>query len=731
MKKFLFRRIGVADDQSAARPSLHDCIEVVLLQGDTLLTDVLEGLTASSARPKGPGTFGNQTPISKPLTDLLNSQASAMKKTFMAQLRLGVYNSGAQETAEQPLVRFEDLQLLDVEQIDASIELALAQQEVARCVDDVLPSLNALISSLLGWITVQAHLNPLRPDVFVRALHACLVQYAPDEQARASLVTPASGLLGVSLRQLYREICDWLVSQGVEPATPVGAPVGGVGTARGKGAQSSVSRTMVTLDKLRRLLSGEFDIGLATQNFLHTVPASFEALEDLKLVEPMMRRLAQRASLPVEPEKKAETPEPQIVREQTQRRQLGQQLGEEVVRMMLDNLMKDERLLLKVRELIKALEPVLLALSQSDPRFFSERQHPARQFLDRLTHRSLAYTTENDASFSRFLKSLSDAVGVLSKEDGSAAAFARVLRELEEGWAGDEAVQRQQHEEAARALLHAEQRNLLAQALAEDFQERMKNKDIPEWVANFLRGPWAQVVAQSKLGCADGSADPSGYLSLVDELLWSVQPGLTRRNRTRLVQLVPNLLVTLRHGLQFIQYPEERIPALFDALISFHEQAFDGPRMPPETGTLEATFQVSGGIEEAPGRLDKPDATGFWVAEDEAQDSGYLVEDAETPMETVQSPWSVGDLDTGVWVELQVEGVWLRAQLTWASPHRTLFMFVSGGGLAHSMSRRTMERLRMQGSIRVVSDGHVIDNALDGVAQTALQNDMGQLDQRS
>jgi hypothetical protein len=90
----------------------------------------------------------------------------------------------------------------------------------------------------------------------------------------------------------------------------------------------------------------------------------------------------------------------------------------------------------------------------------------------------------------------------------------------------------------------------------------------------------------------------------------------------------------------------------------------------------------------------------------------------------------VGDLTTGVWVELVVEGVWLRAQLTWASPHRTLFMFVSRTGLAHSMSRRTMERLRMQGSIRFVSDGHVVDNALDAVAQTALENDLGQVKQK-
>jgi hypothetical protein len=79
-----------------------------------------------------------------------------------------------------------------------------------------------------------------------------------------------------------------------------------------------------------------------------------------------------------------------------------------------------------------------------------------------------------------------------------------------------------------------------------------------------------------------------------------------------------------------------------------------------------------------------------------------------------------------MWVELVVEGVWLRAQLTWASPHRTLFMFISRGGVAHSMSRRTMERLRMQSRIRVVSDGHVVDNALDAVVQAALQNELGQ-----
>jgi hypothetical protein len=51
-------------------------------------------------------------------------------------------------------------------------------------------------------------------------------------------------------------------------------------------------------------------------------------------------------------------------------------------------------------------------------------------------------------------------------------------------------------------------------------------------------------------------------------------------------------------------------------------------------------------------------------------------------------------------------------------------MFISGAGMAHSMSRRTLDKLGAKGLIRLVSDGRVMDNALDAVAQAALRNDL-------
>lgn len=295
------------------------------------------------------------------------------------------------------------------------------------------------------------------------------------------------------MRQLYKEISEWLRSQGIEPAGPV-LPTGGAG-ATGKPVENSVTRTLLTLDKLRRLLSGELDAGPLNGNikdFTHTVPASFVALEDLKLMEPMMKRLAERASQSAAA--KATSPAAKAVdasaqQEKSKSKKLGRELGEEVVRLMLENLTQDHRMLAGVRKSLKQMEPVLMTLSQSDARFFSERQHPARQFMDKMTSRSLAFTSADQPGYAHFQKTLENSVNVLTGGSGDSQSFARVLRKLEEAWGREEFEQRQRAEEAARGLLHAEQRNLLAQRHSEDFAERLKDKRFQRLLPSFCADP--------------------------------------------------------------------------------------------------------------------------------------------------------------------------------------------------------------------------------------------------
>ncbi len=735
MGKFMLRRFGVANEPGSFKPSLQDCLEAVLEQSDTMIDDVLTGLQLALTPTRNKTLHALQNPACRAAIESLCARRDAVKTSFTAALRTALYSGEKQNHQARPMLRFDDFQFLEETQIDANIEFALTQQEVEIAVDNVLPTLNALISSMLGWITVQPNNNPLRPESFVHALRTTLLEHVPNGDARIALMTPAAGILGVGMRQLYKEVSEWLRSQGVEPVGPVVSPIGGYG-AQHQASANSVASTMLTLDKLRRLLSGELGSPPATrgsQDFTYTVPASFVALQDLKLMEPMMSRLATRARQSASPPVTAQTSlvgDTGVKRESTEQKKLGSELGQEVVRLMLENLMQERRLLPSIRQSLKNLEPALIRMSQSDARFFSQRQHPARLFLDKITNRSLAFTEESDPGLEHFKRNLDHAVDVLTSGEGDAVVFAQVLQQLEEIWTREEHEQRLRAEETARGLLHAEQRNQLAHSLAADFAQRMESKNVPEIVGNFLRGPWAQVVAESQLRCADGTVDADGYLSMVDDLIWSVQPRLTRRNRARLVDIVPEILVKIRQGLNLISYPEERIPVFFDTLIGFHEQAFEGTRPATVASTDMQTSQPADAPVHASDSVDA-----LWAAENETDNLDYQHipespfatsgQTTDTPSVDTGPDWTIQNLTTGSWVDLSINNSWVRAQLTWASPHKTLFMFISGAGLAHSMSRRTIDRLRSDGLIRLVSDGRVLDQALDAVAQAALRNDIG------
>ena len=729
-------------------------------------------------------TKPNFPPPAQAVVNQLVAQREAVKLSFSHHLRECVYQGLGADAQAPQMMRFEDLKLFEEEDLDESIEVARALQEMSAQVDEIVPHLDSLMSSLLGWITVQSSINPLRPEMFARALRECIAEQTNDVEIRAALLSSIANRLGVLLRKLYVELIAWLKSCGVEAAGTVQPGQVQTSVAKPSAAGSmgnSVARTLLTLDRLRRLLSGELDSDARKpQDFLHTVPASVVALQDMRQVEAMVQRLETKAR------KSAENPSADDARKKAAARlaladgkNLGKQLGEEVVRLMLDNLIQDERLLAGVRGHLQTLEPLLMGIAKVDGRFFSDKQHAARQFLDKVTNRSLAFATERDAGYAQFVKSIEKSIASLHKKtsqaDNASQAFSDVLQQMEKQWEHLDAEDKVRREEAARALMHAEQRNMLAQYLAQEFRTNAEGVDVPRAVVDFVCGPWSQAVAESQLRCTDGTSDPQGYHELVAELYWSVQPRVAKRNRKRLVQIIPGMLGKLRHGLHLIEFPPERITDFFAELIAMHETALEGGRPKPvapdaaapeivlaaevaqdhaamtDRAELEALYAASDELpntqaallaslaDAAPGdhsasqspvqAVLPEDKSGVWMGNSEALEAGFVQEAAVTPTQApgpeVATPVGApvtGVIAIGSWVELQLDDQWMRAQLTWTSPHRTLFMFVSTGGKAHSMSQRTMDKLRAQGMIRIISDGRLVDKALDAVAQTALRN---------
>lgn len=704
-------RAGVANDTSRLKPTLQHCLEAALSIADSMVDEMLEKVAMIVDPDRLTPLPMELEAIDQDLILHLLDESDVIKAAWQHHLRRFFFHGEGRDAEAPSIVRFDDLRLMDDQHIDASIEFSMVEQALAKSTSDLLPRLNALVSSLMGWMTVQPDLNPLKPSAYARALRAVMVEQVDDTEQRKALFVPLAGILGDSLRTVYRELIQWLLAHGVEPIESASqvAPADGA-------PRNAVGRTLLTLGRLRQLLAG--DLNAPAQGgpaYLHTVPASLTAIEDMDMIEPLLARLRQRAT--PDPAK-ANVVELPVVSGQS----LGRLLGQEVVRLMLDNLTQDERLLPAIRQQLGLLEPALALLSQNDPRFFSDRQHPARQLLESITQRSLAFTSQDEDGFSDLLQSVRGAVRSLAGVSATEEVFARLHKRLRRRWEEDDARKNQRRAEAARALMHAEQRQLQAERLALEFQQRMQDKEVPEFVQRFLTGPWAQALAEYQLLAVVPGDDTQALETVADDLLWSVQPTLIRRDVDRLARLVPRLLSQIRSGLQRIDYPLEATGQFFDALVSLHEKAFDTPTLTaadavvPEPAAAEVPASESCETE----ALAVPEET-FWMAGKEAEDAGFV--DADTgPMSLEGMTVIELELSTGAWVDLKVQGEWVRAQLTWTSPRGGLFMFISASGLAHSMTRRTFDRLLGADSLRIVSRGGVVEGALDAVAQQALRN---------
>lgn len=690
-------------------------------------------------------------------------------------------------------VHFDQLELMDDVQVQTSVTLARLQQVAMLTVEASLAELNTLICGVLGMSRVRADVNPLRPDVYVSALKVVVAQTQLPAATQMQWFSAMSATLGQELRILYVAQCaqlrkDGVVSVGYAMPSSVGARSGG-GTAVGGGGGSSDSggggrpvahdgsgsqsqellssapsrarspdENLLTLDRLRRLLSGELEAmqggntveqfaarfaqqfedagpipSEPTTDFANTVPAALEALTEMKQVDRVVHSLEQRRKASATGHQPQQgSIEGQRINLRRNAKDVAQALSLEVVTLMVENMAHDARLLEPVRQVIRELEPALLRLALVDQRFFTDKQHPARRLLQELTHRSMGFESQSASGFDSFVNHLRRVLEPLcSAPIESAEVFERHLNSLQMEWHDTTRSSDGAREAAVEALQHAEARNLLAEKIAKGIETHPDSMQVAPVVIGFLCGPWAQVVAEARIMQGAGSEVAEKFEALIPSLLWSAHPVLARANPAKLTRVVPRLLMTLREGLDTIQYPATRTSVFLEALMAIHQQVL---RHVHGTATSEAAAGKAAVATTE--RLRLVEDGNPWIAPQEALASNFveLQESAgELPVNDAPiqpdmlivaghgTPEEV-EMPLGSWVELWSNGQWLRTQLTWASPHGTLYLFTGLYGTTQSMSRRSREKLLATGKLRLISGQPVDEGALDAVAQAAMHN---------
>lgn len=815
------------DASKAARPALERCMEaaVAALQlAETRSTKVAERdelATAWRELLKNKPVWSVQYPA-----DLLVRFKADMAAAEQAA-RAGDLAAPAQAAASSSafdLLSHSNFSLVDDAAVSQAIESARLLQQVLPVVEQVLAELNTLISTVQGLPNVRPELNPLRPEVFSQALRE-MIFAAAAEPATASLwIRYLAVPLGTELRQVYQQVVHQLERANVQgasyrvlqtPASAIRARTSGssgegqssgfgdVDGNRGPGVQLSNGEPSQYADlsnyEIRDELFQEFlfhggshaDHGLAPSYYetvdeeltaLRATPdsepaalsSSHQALQadyqSVPAVDRPPRFLDERSPLSQQvwgaygrPRERA------MVRTQLKKeaKRVGQVLGLEVVRKLVNQVAQDPRLLVPVREAIVALEPSLLRLAMVDPRFFSDEGHPGRRLMERVAQRSFKYNDEFSPEFLAFFEPVTRAFNELNSlliED--AQPFGTALATLASGWDEQDQQEAEHRDEVLRTLRFAEERQTQADQIAFELSSRSDLEKVPGLVLDFLFGPWALAMAHAKLADTRKQVDPQGFGSVVPDLIWSVKRDVTLKQPAKLFDMIPSLLGKLHAGLDLLGQDPRENDAFFEGLMNLHRPVLKLRRL-----KIQQDAQESGAMPLEPEEpLASPEqrlakvAAHPWLARNDLDAAGFedtvpsmqgeLTPAEEEPMATRAGETSAGEdmtgtspaasahatapptdtvpvhadadaeqilsgLRTGCWVDLYSRRRWLRAQLIWASTKGTLFMFVSHGGQPHSMTKRSCERLIKERLLRPVEMHGVVAQALDQLAQKA------------
>ena len=708
-----------------------------------------------------------------------------MEATFPVELKKSIADDFSAGSTQKTLssagsrssVSFDELELMQDDQVQEAVESARVQQVIRMGCEAGLASFTARLSTARGFLVVKADSNPLRPELMTQALLRTLKTLPVSSGTRTVWLIDGAKLMGEELQLMYVQLNEFLAAQGMVPAAygviPMpetksardffrksmpGFPAAGhhsgnppfepeLGRVPDSGSLPS-RKQLLTLDHLHRLLTGDYDNSTRGQpvgssheleetshpEFSHTLPFALDVLPELeeKARSAKNARFNPLAPAPSLAELRAHL--------KTDAKSLGQSLAIEVVSMMIEQMAQDERLLLPVRQIIANAEPAFLRLAVTDPRFFSDKSHPARRLLDTITSTSLGYASESAPGFQEFMQSLQEVAHSLTEEHaGDAQHFSELLRNFERKQSRNTPENRQGQRRAVQALVQAEERNLLAIKIAAEIRARPDFVDRNPLITGFLVGPWAQVMAKERLQSrfVGAVSKQTVYSQLLDDLFWSLDIAPSVEQRRKLVKVIPEMLKLLREGLESIDYPLEQSRGFFDALMGAHQARLKPPSELPAAPSdsihsMQKMFQAD----------DDDEGASLWLAPKEVEHSGFMDDWADSlPAQPESAPQpalsksnsypasAAGagsgasvNLHVGDWVELLVDMQWVRAQLTWISPHDTLFMFDSEGGRKHSMTSRVLNHLLGLELVKVVSQQGVLDGALDSVARTAMRN---------
>jgi len=362
----------------------------------------------------------------------------------------------------------------------------------------------------------------------------------------------------------------------------------------------------------------------------------------------------------------------------------------ELVAMLFDFVLARRELRDEIKVLLGRLQIPMLKAAMVDRGFFSRKNHPGRQLLNRLADAGLGWSPDEGVDDPLFRK-IHDVVDHISRDFvDDLGIFTAALVDLEQ-FIGEQELDAKPIIEAETAEAEAADRHIAAVIEAKQTVEaRISQHALPEQVKEFIEVAWQPHLQDALLERGKGSGEYEKAVEALDELIWSVTPKDQPAERAQLSQRVPSLVRRLREGLKSLS--DETISPFIDKLFEVHSGLLRGTT--PEYVEPEAIPEASN--------------------------------------DTTFDPFRelVKQMERNQWIEMSDEkGALTYAKLAWVSPQGTTYLFTTRHGRkAASLAPEELAEWFRSDKARMIESEPIVDRALAGMFQTGRSLDLARPD---
>ncbi len=560
---------------------------------------------------------------------------------FQAQLERAVRTMYTDLRPDITKLSADDLSLIDDEVVSRQIEVDRLLRRMRDANEEIIGRLNVIVAQLHGDRSARERENPFRPYLIARTLYEVLKESSTEEATAELLFEHLSNALIKHLPGYYTGIVSAFESGGIQaqytlqrsrlvagqryfgalPLGPEAAPEHLSARALA-GMQSMMARLVdapqtASLSDSSQTASSEQPPSL--QDFLVKVLGAGQgqgtgaggtgpgrpfgtspgtAGEAAADAHPLIARLNQvqsRVAAASKADAPVAVPQPFGLAEQLDTQQASplERIVIDVVAMLFDFLLGDEKIPDSLRRQLGRLQAPFLKAALLDAQLLQDGRHPARQLLNRLCGVAAGCDATNSFGAAVLEQTRQTVQYVLERFEHDTRAFRDALDEFERGMASHLRRAEDGTLRAAEALDRTEQAGMLLAATKSALTDLLAPLKTDARLVAFITNTWSRVLVRAWMD--DGKPGKAGvvgfqqFRELLPELVWSVQEKQSPQERSALMRLLPELVKRLRAGLALIRLPENEARQALDHLVELHTQVLrpGTAKRPQDLSSLE------------------------------------------------------------------------------------------------------------------------------------------------